>query len=419
MTTVTRGSGYRAFVLAMLLLVYTFNFLDRQILGILVGLIKADLHLTDTQLGMLGSVPFALFYATLAVPLAVLADRTSRSRVIAGALVVWSAFTALCGTATGFWQLFVFRLGVGAGEAGGVAPSYALIADYYPTGKRSRALAIYSLGIPVGSAAGVLLGAYIAGHVDWRNAFYAVGIAGLVIAPVFLLTVKEPVRTAPAAGRAPVSAVFAIVAGKPSFWLMAFAASMSSMAGYGLAFWAPQVIQRSYGLGLADTSYFMGSLLLIGGTLGVFGGGLLADRIGASDRGNYARLPAVAWAITAPLFVAGFLSPTPTLAWLLLFIPNALNILWLGPLVTAVQHLVPAHMRATASASFLFINNIIGLGAGSWLMGRMSDAMTPHFGHEALRYSAVVLSCFYLVAMVLAFLAAKPLRRDWVDEAVT
>jgi MFS family permease len=237
-----------------------------------------------------------------------------------------------------------------------------------------------------------------------------------VIAPIFLLVVKEPVRTAPAAGRAPVGAVFAILARKPSFWLMGFAASMSSMAGYGLAFWAPQVIQRSYGFGLADTSYFFGSLLLIGGTLGVFGGGLLADRIGAKDRGNYAKLPAVAWAITAPLFVAGFLSPTPTLAWVLLFIPNALNILWLGPLVTAVQHLVPAHMRATASASFLFINNLVGLGVGSWLMGRMSDAMTPHFGNEALRYSAVVLSCFYLVATVLAFLAVKPLRRDWIDE---
>jgi predicted MFS family arabinose efflux permease len=413
----TYGSGYRGLVLAMLLLVYTFNFLDRQILGILVGLIKADLHLTDTQLGLLGSVPFALFYATLAVPLAVLADRTSRSRVIAGALVVWSGFTALCGLATAFGQLFLFRLGVGAGEAGGVAPSYALIADYFPAGKRSRALAIYSLGIPVGSAAGVLLGAFIAGHVDWRYAFYAVGIAGLLIAPVFLLVVKEPVRQAPPAGRAPVSAVFAIVGRKPSFWLMGFAASMSSMAGYGLAFWAPQVIQRSYGFGLADTSYFFGSLLLIGGSIGVFLGGLLADRIGAKDRGNYAKLPAMAWAITAPLFVAGFLSPTPALAWALLFIPNALNILWLGPLVTAVQHLVPAHMRATASASFLFINNLVGLGVGSWLMGRMSDAMTPMFGTQALRYSAVVLSCFYVVATVLALLAVKPLRRDWIDEA--
>ena len=234
-------------VLAMLLLVYTFNFLDRQILGILAGLIKKDLSLSDTQLGLLGGVPFAILYSTLAVPLALLADRTSRSRVIAGAMVVWSGFTALCGAVTGFWALFWCRLGVGAGEAGGVAPSYALIAAYFPPARRARALAIYSLGIPVGSAIGVLLGAWIAGHVSWRAAFYTVGVAGIAIAPVFLWLVKEPPRAAAiGGGAAPIGTVFSILARKPSFWLMAFAASMSSMGGYGLAFWAPQVIARSY-----------------------------------------------------------------------------------------------------------------------------------------------------------------------------
>ena len=414
-TARARGRNPRV-VLAMLLLVYTFNFLDRQILGILAGLIKKDLTLSDTQLGLLGGVPFALLYSTLAVPLAILADRASRSRVIAGALIVWSGFTALCGGVSGFWQLFACRLGVGAGEAGGVAPSYALIAAYFEPARRARALAIYSLGIPVGSAAGVLLGAVIASHVSWRAAFVAVGLAGIAVAPVFLWLVRDPARGAAAADAAPVGAVFAILARKPSFWLMAFAASMSSMAGYGLAFWAPQVIARSYGFDLPHTAWFFGSLLLLGGTLGVFAGGVLADRLGGRDRGNYARLPAAAWAIAAPLFIAGFLSPSPTLAWLLLFVPNALNILWLGPLVTAVQHLVPAHLRATASASFLFVNNLIGLGIGSWLMGHMSDLMTPQFGQESLRYSAVLLSCFYLVAMALALLAVRPLRRDWIEE---
>ncbi|MGY4395145.1 putative MFS family arabinose efflux permease [Sphingomonas sp. UYAg733] len=409
-------SRYPSVVLAMLLLVYIFNFLDRQILGILVQPIKADLGLTDTQLGALGGIAFAMLYSTLAIPLALLADRTSRSWVITASLTVWSGFTALCGIATGFWQLFAFRLGVGVGEAGGVAPSYALIADYFPPERRARALAIYSLGVPIGLAAGTLLGAYIANHVDWRAAFLLVGLAGIIIAPIFRLVVKEPPRPAAPKGAAPISAVFAVLAKKPSFWLMAFAASMSSMAGYGLAFWVPSVLIRSFHFDLATTSYYFGSLLLIGGVAGVFLGGVLADRLGKTDRGFYAKLPAFAWLITAPLFIAGFLSPSPVVAWAFFLIPNALNILWLGPLVTAVQHLVPAHMRATASASFLFINNLIGLGVGSWLMGRMSDYMTPQFGNEALRYSAIIVVCFYFVATLLAFLAIKPLRRDWVDE---
>jgi predicted MFS family arabinose efflux permease len=406
--------GYRAVVLAMLLLVYTFNFLDRQILGILVQPIKADLGLTDTQLGALGGIAFAFLYSTLGVPLALLADRTSRTWVVTVSLTVWSGFTALCGVATNFWQLFLFRIGVGVGEAGGVAPSYAIISDYFPPHQRARALAIYSLGIPIGLAAGTLLGAWIAATVDWRAAFLVVGIAGVVIAPFFRLIVKEPPRPAAPAERVPLGQVFALLARKPSFWLMSFAAGFSSMCGYGLAFWAPSFFIRSFGLDLATTSYYFGSILLVGGTIGVFAGGWFADRLGQGDRGVYAKLPAFAWLVCVPLFAGGFLSDNVTLAWFLFLIPNGLNILWLGPVTTAVQHLVPPHMRATASASFLLINNLIGLGAGSWVMGAMSDAMTASYGNEALRYAAVAALSFYLIAAVLMLLAVKPLRRDWV-----
>lgn len=412
--------GYANLVLLMLLVVYTFNFLDRQIIGILAQPIKAELGLTDTQLGALGGIAFALLYSTLGVPLALIADRTSRSWVITVSLAVWSGFTALCGLATGFWQLFFARLGVGVGEAGGVAPSYAMIADYFPPERRARALAIYSLGIPVGLATGALLGGYIAATVDWRTAFVVVGLAGVVIAPLFRLMVREPARggadpagTAPAA-RVPLGAVFPILARKPSFWLMAFAAAFSSMCGYGLAFWAPSLMMRSYGFSLLQASQFMGTLLLVGGTLGVFMGGWFADRLGQRDRGAYARLPAVAWLVCVPLFAIGFWSSSPWVAWAFLVIPNGLNILWLGPVTTAVQNLVPAHMRATASACFLFINNLIGLGAGSWAMGAMSDAMTERLGSEALRYSMMSALGFYLIAAVLMFLAVRPLRRDWV-----
>lgn len=418
-TPLTARPAYARLVLAMLLIVYTFNWLDRQILGILAPAIKADLGLTNTQLGALGGIAFAALYSTLAIPLALVADRTSRTWVITGSLAVWSAFTALCGVATGFWQLFMFRVGVGVGEAGGVAPSYALISQYFPPERRGRALAIYSMGIPAGLAAGVLLGAAIAKAVDWRAAFIVIGLAGVVIAPIFRLVVKEPPRQAVTGQRVAVSEVFAILARKPSFWLLAFAAAMSSLTGYGLAFWTPSIAMQTFGFDLTQTSHFFGSLLLIGGVTGVLGGGVLADRLGRADRGAYAKVSAVAWLITMPLFVLGFLSPSPVVAWLLLVVPNALTLVFVGPITTAVQHLAPAHMRATAAACFLFINNLVGIGAGSWLMGGVSDAMTPHFGSDALRYSAVAVTGLYLIAAALALLAIRPLRKDWVDDAAS
>jgi len=404
------------FVLAMLLAVYVFNFLDRQILGILAQPIKADLQLTDAQFGAVGGLAFALLYSVLGVPLALLADRTSRSGVIAIALAVWSGFTALCGMAGSYGQLFLFRLGVGIGEAGGVAPSYALIADYFPPERRARALAIYGLGIPVGLGLGTLLGAYVAALVNWRWAFISVGVAGLVLAPIFRLAVKDLPRDAGPTVREPISAVFPVLARKPAFWLLAFGAGCSSLCGYGLALWTPSVLIRSYGLDLIGAGQFMGSLLLIGGVAGVWAGGWLADRLGTLDRGWYARLPAIAWAITLPTFAAGLLSPSLWLAWPLLLIPNGLNILWQGPINTAVQHLAPAHQRATASACFLLINNLIGLGVGPLLMGTISDGLKASYGVDALRYAAVGCLGFYALAAILALLAIRPLRRGWVED---
>jgi len=405
---------YRALVLAMLLLVYTFNFIDRQILGILAPAIKAELALSDTQLGALGGLAFALLYSTLAIPLAWLADRTSRTWVITASLAVWSAFTALCGYAGSFAQLFAYRLGVGVGEAGGVAPSYALIADYFPAGRRGRALAIYSLGIPLGSAAGAMLGGYLAATIDWRTAFVAVGVAGVAIAPLFRLVVREPRRGRTAAAQ-PIAPVFGILARKASFWLLAFGAASSSMLGYGLAFWLPSLLKRSFGLGIADIGRFYGGLLLIGGVAGVLAGGFVGDRLGARDRGAYARLPAICFLVAVPLFAAGILARTPMAAFLFFLIPQALVYVWLAPVIAAVQHLVPAPMRATASASFLLVNNLIGLGAGTLVLGALSDAMTARFGDEALRYAMLGGLVLYALAGVLMWLAAKPLRRDWVE----
>jgi len=408
-------SRYRFAVLAMLLLVYTFNFVDRQILGILAGPIKAELGLSDTQLGVLGGIAFAALYSTLAVPLALLADRTSRTWVITGSLAVWSGFTALCGMATSFWQLFAARLGVGVGEAGGVAPSYALIADYFPPRERARALAVYSLGIPLGAALGVMFGGYIAARVDWRTAFIAVGLAGVVIAPLFRLIVREPDRAPKSSQTTPLKAVFSMLAKKRSFWLLALGAASSSMLGYGFAFWFPQLLQRSFGLDLVQTSQFYGGMLLLGGVAGVLGGGMIGDRLGARDRGRFASIPALAFLLAVPLFAAGILSGSVALAFALFIVPQALAYVWLGPVITAVQHLVPAEMRATASASFLLINNLVGIGGGTFALGALSDALSSSYGDDALRVAMLIGLVCYLVAALLMALAAKHLRADWVD----
>ena len=414
--TGTGRQSRASLVLALLLLAYVFNYLDRQILGILAGSIIADLHLTDTQFGILSGPPFAILYSLLGVPFAYLADRTSRARVIAAALAFWSAFTALCGTATSFWQLFVYRMGVGIGEAGGVAPSYALIADYFPTERRARALAIFSLGVPIGLALGTLIGAYIAAAINWRAAFLVMGAAGIILAPVLFYLVRDPAKGHVHPAAAPIGQVFPMLLKKPVFWLLALAASSSSLCGYGLAVWTPSVLERSFGLGLVERGQFLASVILLGGCTGVFAGGWLADRLGAMDRGWYARLPAIAWLITAPTFAAGLLAPNLILAWPLLLVPNALNILWLGPVTTAVQHLVPQHMRATASASFLLINNLVGLGIGPLLIGRLSDSLKHSYGAEALRYAAVACTSFYVLAALLMLLCVSRLRTSWIDD---
>ncbi len=408
----------RNLVLGFLLLAYIFNFLDRTILNILAGSIIADLALTDAEFGAITGLAFAILYSVLGVPLALLADRTRRSWVVAGSLAVWSGFTALCGLAANFLQLFLFRLGVGVGEAGGVAPSYALIADYFEPAKRARALAVFSLGIPLGLAGGTLIGAYLAAWINWRAAFLAMGVAGVLLAPVMLLVVRDVPRPASApAAKQPLLRAFPIVAKKPTFWLMAAAASCSSLAGYGLAAWTPSVLERSFGLGLIERGQFLASIFLIGGTAGVFAGGWLADRLGQRDRRWFARLPAMAWLITAPTFAIGLMTDDPWVAWPLLLIPNALNILWLGPVTTAVQHLVPQPMRSTASASFLLINNLVGLGVGPMLIGIISDTFKEQYGSEALRYAAVSVVGFYVVASLLMFVALRRIREDWVDEA--
>lgn len=420
-----RGDGsepsprYRAYVMFLLVLVYTLNFIDRQIVGILAVPIKADLGLSDTQLGLMGGLAFALFYTGLGIPVAMLADRGSRTWIMTAALTIWSAMTAVCGLAQNFWHLFLGRLGVGIGEAGGVAPAYSLIADYFPPHQRARALSVYSFGIPIGSALGIVIGGFLASRIDWRFAFFAVGLAGIALAPLFRLTVAEPARgrydAQPPTRPAHFGQILGTLATKPSFWLMSLGASSSSMMGYGIFFWLPSFFVRSYGLSLLEASLVFGAALLIGGIAGTWLGGVLADRYGA--RGQYAAyvlIPAVAFLGTVPFYAGAVLSPNLLVSFLALLVPIALGLLWLGPVLSAIQHVVPSGMRATASAVFLFINNLIGIGAGTVVLGILSDSLQDRFGDDSLRYAILAGAGFYVIAAVLFGLAARRLGRDWV-----
>ncbi|MDJ0653749.1 MAG: MFS transporter [Xanthomonadales bacterium] len=410
----------RSYVLFILVVVYTFNFIDRQIIGILAVPIKADLGLTDTQLGLMGGLAFALFYTGLGIPVAMAADRFSRTWIMTGALTIWSAMTAVCGLAQNFWQLFLARLGVGIGEAGGVAPAYSLISDYFPQEQRARALSIYSFGIPIGSALGIVFGGLIASAIDWRVAFFVVGLAGIVVAPIFRLTVKEPPRgqfdpQQNAGEPASLGQIVSMLSSKSSFWLMSLGAASSSMMGYGLFFWLPSFLVRSYGISLLDASLFFGAILLLGGIAGIWLGGWLADRLGQKKKAAYALIPAVAFVITVPFYVVGVLSPTLVITFFVMMVPTAFGLVWLGPVISAMQHLVLPNMRATASAVFLFINNLIGIGLGTVLIGYISDVLEPRFGDDALRYSILVGTGFYLIAAGFFVVASRTLDRDWED----
>lgn len=412
------SSGYRAYVLFILVVVYTFNFIDRVIVGILAQPIKVELGLTDTQLGWMGGPAFALFYTFLGIPIARLADRTSRTWIMTGALTLWSGFTALCGQAQSFWQLLAARAGVGVGEAGGVAPAYALVSDYFPPQQRARALAVFSFGIPIGSGLGFLFGGLVASAMSWRTAFVIVGLAGLLLAPLFRLTVREPVRGgldahAARTSTSTVGDVLRTLAGKKGFWGLSFGAAFSSIVGYGLLFWLPSFFMRVHGLSLADTSLLVGFGILVFQTTGIWLGGWAGDRFGARRKSAYALVPAVLLGSVVPFLIAGALAPSLGIALVMFIVPLMLNAAWLGPVLSAIQHIVVPAQRATASAIFLFINNLIGIGGGSLFMGAMSDAFMAEYGNESLRYAMAAASGFYVLSTALLYFASRHLDRDW------
>ena len=426
------SAGYRRYVIGLLFLVYVFNFIDRQIVTILAEPIKQELHISDTLLGLMTGTAFAIFYCTLGIPIARLAERRDRRWIIGLSVAAWSGFTALCGMAQNFTQLVLARIGVGVGEAGCTPPAHSLIADYVPKAQRASAMAMYSMGNPVGALIGVVTGGLVADAFGWRAAFLLVGLPGIVLALIVLTTLVDPrtrraaaqARAAVAVAAAPQSSlrdVLRVLRGKRTFWLMAVGVSIVAFIGYGHAPFGASFFLRVHGgeilplaarFGLGPLGFIglsLGLILGVAAGIGVYLGGVITDRYGARDLRAYMAIPAVAVLLSVPIYCTAMLMPSFAPIIPILAVNAVLVSLWQGPVYATVQNIAPAHMRATAASIFLFIANLVGLGLGPLGVGMLSDALSGPFGMgpaEGVRW-ALIASQFLAIPGFLCFWLAR------------
>jgi MFS family permease len=403
----------------LLFVVYVFNFIDRSILSILLESIKEEFQLSDTQLGLLSGPAFAIFYTVVGLPIARWSDRGKRTSIIAGAVVVWSAMTALTGFAQSFLHLLLARIGVGVGEAGCSPPAHSLLSDYFPPSRRATVLAIYSLGIPIGGGIGFIAGGWLEEFFDWRTAFIVVGAPGVLLALIVKLTLKEPKRgqfDEPVVARAPQQSVWQVLKfmnSLKSFRHLAIAAALHAFYGYGASAFVAAFFRRSHQMDPGELGTWFGIIAFTAGSLGTFLGGFLADRLAKRDQRWYMWLPALATATFIPFAFLLYLSPNPYAGLILYFPGSILGGMYLGPTFAMTQSLVPANMRATAAAILLFVINIIGLGLGPQGVGILSDLLSSQFGHESLRYALLGTIVSFAAWSVLHYvLAARTLRED-------
>ena len=407
----------RRYVLGILLVVYTFNFIDRQILSILLESIKKDLLLTDQALGFLAGFAFAAFYATLGMPMALWADRGNRRNLIAVALALWSAMTAACGLAQNFVHLALARVGVGIGEAGCSPPSHSIISDYYPAHQRATAIGIYALGIPLGVMFGLFVGGRINELFGWRQAFFLVGLPGLALALLVRFTIPEPRRGLSDAradrGEQPgIMETLRFLRRRPAFLHLSFGAALACFIGYGFIMWFPSFLIRSHHMKTSDVGLWLGLLIGVVGGLSMYVGGVLADRFSTRDTRWSAWIVTVANLIGLPFGVAAYLVDNPYWA-LVLFIPPVVAAnFWQATTLAQAQSIVRLRMRAQTSAILLFIANIIGLGAGPWAIGAVSDLLAPRYGADSLRYSLLGFSVIGLGVAWHFYQAGKYLQAD-------
>ncbi len=409
---------YRNYVLAMLTLVYVFNFVDRQLLVILQESIKKDLHLSDTQLGLLSGFTFAIFYVTLGIPIARLADKGNRRNIVTLSLAGWSLMTACSGLVRNFVQLLLARIGVGIGEAGGSPPAHAMISDYFHPEKRATALSIYSTGIYFGILIGFLMGGYLNQSLGWRTAFFVIGIPGLAFSLLFYISVKEPLRgatdlnMAPGSGSPGFAQVLKLLYSKKTFVYLAIATALHVFCIYGLVNWSASFLIRLHGMKTAETGVSLGLILGFGGVIGTFGGGYLTDRFGKLNKQWYLKIPGYAIFISI-LFAAGALFLNNTfLSLTCLGICVSLHSMYLGPSIAVVHSLVPASMRALSSAILFLVLNLVGLGLGPLTVGVVSDLLAPTLGNESLRWAMSIILIISIASGSLFFISARKIPVD-------
>lgn len=404
-----------------LLIVYIFNFIDRQIVSILAEPIARDLALSDSQIGLLTGLAFALFYATLGVPIARLADngRSNRARLIAACLVVWSGMTALCGTAQNFGQLLLARIGVGVGEAGCTPTAHALIADSLPPEKRAGGIAFFGLGIPIGGLLGTLIGGGMAQWMTWREAFLVVGLPGIVLALFVWLFLRDPragvALPASAPPRLPMLASLKLLAQSSAYCLILAGASVVAFLSYGKGVWVLIYFQRTHGLSVGETALWVGAILGVAGVIGTWAGGWAADRWGSQDRRHMLTLPAAAMLLAAPLLFCGYWVDDWRLAVALLVLPTIANSAYYGPAYGAAQVLARPDTRAMAAAWMVFGQNLIGLGLGPLLFGALSQWLKPHYGAESVRLVLYFAAWAGLIPALLFWLGARALGRETME----
>jgi predicted MFS family arabinose efflux permease len=412
------NTSSRYYALVLLTVIYSFNFIDRQLLAILQESIKADLSLSDGQLGLLTGFAFAVFYVTAGLPIARWADRGNRSNIVAASLFTWSFMTAISGLAQNYWHLLLARIGVGIGEAGGSPPSHSIISDIFPPEKRASAMGFYSTGVNIGILFGFLLGGWLNEYFGWRVAFMVVGAPGVLLAALVWLTLPEPIRGMADSKQqeiehASFKDVLSLLWQSRCFIFLALGSSLQAFASYASSNWTASFIIRSFNMSTGELGTWLALTMGLAGAIGVFGGAVLADRLAVKDKRWYSWLPTIAGLICVPFLIASFLADDVYVVLALTVIPGLLFNVYLGTTIATTHSLVGARMRATASAILFLILNIIGLGLGPSTVGLLSDYYEPSLGVESLRYAMLsVIPMAVLLSATCFFFAAKTLRQD-------
>lgn len=414
------GGAYKYYVLAAMTVVSFLNYMDRMVLAVLVEPIKRDLHLSDTQIGLLSGFAFALLYAVLGIPLARLADRRSRTVILSACVAVWSAMTAACGLAAGFAHLFMARVGVGVGEAGCVPSSHSLLGDYFPAERRAFAISIFQAGGLAGLSMGLMATGFLADTFGWRMAFLIVGAPGMLLGAVILLTIREPRGRRlhgrePAADEQSMLSALRVLGARPAFVNLVIALTVGAFATYGMAQWLAAFFIRVHGLSLTQIGLWSGLSSGVGSISGVLVGGAVAVPLIRRDRRWELWVPALSYGLGCPLYLAVFLWPDPWVAIGIKFFASMVVGSGGGVALAALQSVAEPRLRATAIAIMMFVSAFIGMGAGPFAVGAISDFLAPTAGVQSLRYALVGVTFVLLLASLFYTLASRTIRQDAIN----